>query len=68
MIKSLYYVANALYIFSFISNQCAMQNAPNEEELDPDTDDDGISSSDSELADSDDNELETWSILYALTF
>ena len=46
--KILYSVANVLMIFTFIGNQCAVQDAPSEEELEPESDDDGISTSDSE--------------------
>ena len=46
--KALYMIANILFIVTFFTNQFATQDAPNEEELDPDTDDDGISTTDSE--------------------
>ena len=46
--KALYMIANILFIVTFFTNQFATQDAPNEEELDPDTDDDGLSTTDSE--------------------
>ena len=40
--KGLYFTANILFIVAFISQQFSTQQGPSDEELEPESDDDGI--------------------------
>ena len=46
--QGLYFVTNTLFIVAFISQQFATQQGPTDEELEPESDDDGIDTSSSE--------------------
>ena len=48
MLKALYTVANGLFVVIFIAQQFASQHGPSDEEIEPDSDDDGIDTSESE--------------------
>ena len=42
LMRILYGITNALFIITFVTQQFASQQGPSDEELEPDTDDDGI--------------------------
>ena len=46
--RAIYGVANALFIVTFVTQQFATQQGPSDEELEPESDDDGIETSDEE--------------------
>ena len=56
MMRILYGVTNALFIVSFITQQFSQQQGPSDEELEPESDDDGIDTSEEE--DSEDEYLD----------
>ena len=46
--RALYGAANVLFIITFVTQQFASQQGPTEEELEPESDDDGIDTSEEE--------------------
>ena len=49
--RGLYGIANLLFIITFVTQQFASQQGPSDEELEPESDDDGIDTSEEEDSD-----------------
>lgn len=49
--RVVYGIANAFFIVTFLTQQCASQQGPSDEELEPESDDDGIDTDEEDLED-----------------